>query len=301
MHNIFSDLHNLIEVIFFGDFGLLTLTPRYLFLVLFPIMILVGFASEILTKIPFMKKYFFHFIGLGCTTAALTALDDNPWHKHLVLTLVLIIPCSSQLSLIATFVTLVTLRVFLFYLILAGLFVCTLLFFINKFDSVNKAYASCHNEVTEEAKKTLSIVHIVYSAFWSVISTLPTFCAGSVLISIAMYLGVLDYISEALSPLFSGFLNLPKEAITLLILNVLKRDFGSASLLAISVSGCFSAIDLIVVLIMMTFTVPCFNTSILIIKREGFLFFAKVFMLSLFVSLLAGKTASILLLLTLGS
>ena len=47
MNNITTLLH----VILFGDFGLLTLTPRYLFLVLFPIMVFLGVFGQILPKI----------------------------------------------------------------------------------------------------------------------------------------------------------------------------------------------------------------------------------------------------------
>ena len=77
-----NNIAHLLSWIFFGDFGLLTVTPRYLFLVLFPIMVFLGLLGQVLARVPFLAKshplinqFFYTLLGLGCTTAALTALD----------------------------------------------------------------------------------------------------------------------------------------------------------------------------------------------------------------------------------
>ena len=114
------------HVILFGDFGLLTLTPRYLFLVLFSYYgILRSFLDKYYLKFHFTKNessdqsVFYGFIGLGCTTVALASLDyvkSPPMRTRMIWLLILVIPCSSQLAIIATFAAMVTLRVFLVYL-----------------------------------------------------------------------------------------------------------------------------------------------------------------------------------------
>lgn len=71
----------LLTFILFGDFGLLTAVPRYLFLVLFPVMVLVDIFGQVFARLPilgrpspFANQCFYCVIGLGCTTAALASL-----------------------------------------------------------------------------------------------------------------------------------------------------------------------------------------------------------------------------------
>ena len=119
------NLPSLLDCIFFGEFGLFTLTPRYLFLVLFPVMVLLGIFGQILPKIPFLREtspainqLFYGVIGLGCTTcalAALTPLTDSKSRSRMALILILLVPCSAQLTLLAAFASMVTLRVFLVF------------------------------------------------------------------------------------------------------------------------------------------------------------------------------------------
>ena len=75
MNNITTLLH----VILFGDFGLLTLTPRYLFLVLFPIMVFLGVFGQILPKIPFLQKTS-PLINQFFTASSVWAAPLWPWH-----------------------------------------------------------------------------------------------------------------------------------------------------------------------------------------------------------------------------
>ena len=143
-----DNISSLFTWIFFGDFGLLTMTPRYLFLVLFPIMIFLGIFGQILPHIPFLRKtgpftnqFFYGFVGLGCTTAALASLDyirDRSMRSRMVWILVLLIPCSSQLAIIASFAALVTLRVFLVYLFFFIFFSAVLYSLISRFYPLNE-------------------------------------------------------------------------------------------------------------------------------------------------------------------
>ena len=288
------------HTILFGSFGLLTLTPRYLFLVLFPIMVFLGIFGQILQKIPFLQKtsplvnqFFYGFVGLGCTTAALASLDyiKNPsMRTRLIWLLILVVPCSSQLAIIATFAAMVTLRVFFVYLLFYIAFMAAIYFLISRIYPLNKGLVKI-----SAGAASFNLPHIVKEAFLSVAETALPFCAGSIVISTAAYFGILDFISEAFGPLMEDFLHLPKEAAALLVLNILKRDFGSATLLSFTGKGAFDAVQLVVILMMMTFSVPCFNSGILLVKQQKLPKACLIWLGSLLISILIGKIVSMIL------
>ena len=296
MNNITTLFHGIL----FGDFGLLTLTPRYLFLVLFPIMVLLGIFGQILPKIPFLQKtsplinqFFYSFIGLGCTTVALASLDyvkNPPMRTRMIWLLILVVPCSSQLAIIATFAAMVTLRVFLLYLFFCFIFMAVIYFVISKVYPLNQGLVKISSD-----SSSFNLFRIVKEAFLSVADTALPFCAGSIIISIAAYYGILDFIADAFGPFMESFLHLPKESASLFVLNILKRDFGSASLLSFAGKGAFDAVQLIVMMMIMTFSVPCFNSSILLVKQQKLPKACLIWLGSLIISLLFGKIVSMIL------
>lgn len=288
------NLLSLLDCIFFGEFGLFTLTPRYLLLVLFPVMIFLGILGQILPKIPFLKttsplinQLFYGFIGLGCTTcalAALTPLTDSKSRSRMALILILLVPCSAQLTLLAAFASMVTLRVFLvfflFFVLFAGVLYLGLGMLFPLTDTMVKP---------ESANGNFSILQILKEAFRSVSDTAPAFCAGSVIISILLYFGTLDALSSLCAPILENVFHLPSEAASLLLLNILKRDFGAASLLSLAGSGIFSAAQLLSCVVMMTFSVPCFNSAVLLVKQQRLPGAICIWLGSLMISLLTGK------------
>lgn len=373
---------DLIHFVLFGDFGLLTMTPRYLFLVLFPIMTLVGLIKELLSRLPISDDVFTLMTGLGCTTAALAglgssggecgkcrnailsdevhgecgkcrnpgmnrefpdgcgkpkpggkALGENPGHAAkslrarrsiLIWTLVLIIPCSSQIALIATFASMVTTRVFLSYVTLCLVFITVIFAGVLILSSIatssslddRKASSEAHNPLKRamspasyicffekygksgaetDKKITQRLFGVVKESFLGVMDSAFSFCIGSIIISIAMYYGIVEMLCYQLQPVVETYMGLPPETVTLLLFNVLKRDFGSATLMMVGGSGAFDAVQLMSLLIMMTFTVPCFNSTVLLFKEEGPCRATFVWMTSLFISLLLGKLTMILL------
>lgn len=296
-----SNLTDLLSWILFGDFGLLTVTPRYLFCVLFPIMVFLGILGQVLSRIPFLTRshplisqFFYTLLGLGCTTAALTALDavEKPsMRRRMIWILVLLVPCSSQIALMATFACLVTLRVFAAYLLFASLFTAALYYLISRIYPLDDGLVRLHQETA-----SFSLVSVIREAFLSVTGTLIPFSVGSVLISLAMYFGLLDLICDASGPLLDRFLHLPPQAASLMVLGVLKRDFSSASLLSLAGSGAFDAVQLVVLLVMLTFSVPCFNSTVLLFKQQKLPMAVFIWLGSLSLSLFLGWLVSRVLL-----
>ncbi len=284
------NLPSLLDCIFFGEFGLFTLTPRYLFLVLFPVMVLLGIFGQILPKIPFLKEtspavnqLFYGVIGLGCTTCALAALSpltDSKSRSRMALILVLLIPCSAQLTLLATF----TCRVFLVFLLFSMLFCAVLYLALGLFLPLTDAMVKPENTASQ-----FSLMQVIRDAFQGVCDTAIPFCIGSIIIGILLYFGVLDWLSSFCAPILSDGFHLPPEAASLLLLNVLKRDFGAASLLSFAGSGTFTAAQLLTCVVMMTFSVPCFNSAVLLVKQQKLPEAICIWLGSLLISLLLGK------------
>lgn len=288
------NLPSLLDCIFFGEFGLFTLTPRYLFLVLFPVMVLLGIFGQILPKIPFLKEtspainqLFYGVIGLGCTTCALVALSpltDSKSRSRMALILVLLIPCSAQLTLLATFASMVTCRVFLVFLLFSMLFCAVLYLALGLFLPLTDAMVKPENTASQ-----FSLMQVIRDAFQGVCDTAIPFCIGSIIIGILLYFGVLDWLSALCAPILSDGFHLPPEAASLLLLNVLKRDFGAASLLSFAGSGTFTAAQLLTCVVMMTFSVPCFNSAVLLVKQQKLPEAICIWLGSLLISLLLGK------------
>ncbi len=293
-----NNLLSLFRYILFGDFGLFTLTPRYLFLILFPILVLLGFLSRLLPVLPFIRQspglnqLFYAITGLGCTTVALASLDSlerQDEKRRMTMILILLIPCSAQLTMTAAFAAMVTLRVFLVFLLLFFVFFALIYGAVCRFCPLNGRPCSTVSEQTSFRLRT-ALVSSVKESFRSVCETAPAFCAGTVFISTAAFFGLFRQIISLLGPVTKTFLGLPEEAAELLVLNLLKRDFGAASLLTFAEQGVFDGAQLITVVLMMLFSAPCFNSAILLIKQERLPYACLIWLGSLLLSLLIGKT-----------
>lgn len=292
------NLSSLLDCIFFGEFGLLTLTPRYLFLVLFPVMVFLGIFGQILPKIPFLKEtspavnqLFYGVIGLGCTTCALAALSpltESKSRSRMALILILLVPCSAQLTLLASFASMVTCRVFLVFLLFSVLFCAVLYLVLGFFLPLTDAMVKPESAAPQVSLIQV-LIQIIKDAFQGVCDTAIPFCIGSIIIGILLYFGVLDSLSALCAPILSDGFHLPPEAASLLLLNVLKRDFGAASLLSFAGSGTFTAAQLLTCVVMMTFSVPCFNSAVLLVKQQKLPGAICIWLGSLLISLLLGK------------
>ena len=266
-----KSLFSLLDYILFGEFGLLTMTPRYLFCVLLPVMVFLGFFSALLERIPHLqnsrRSFFYGLAGLGCTTAALAASSSisNKGQRHrMVWILVLLIPCSSQITMIASFASMVTFRVFAAYLLFTGAAIAALFWLLNKVYPLTPLMA----DGSTSAAGPVHPFRICREAFLSVTSTIPSFCLGSTIISILTYLGFMESLSSIFAPLLNELLHLPQAAMHLFIVNLFKRDLGAASLLSFVEAGAFDGVQIVVIMVMLTFCVPCFNSTIVLFKQE---------------------------------
>ncbi len=163
-------------------------------------------------------------------------------------------------------------------------------FLISRIYPLNEGLVKISNDTS-----SFNLFRIVKEAFLSVAETALPFLRRQRHHQHSRPFRYSDFISEAFGPFMESFLHLPKESASLFVLNILKRDFGSATLLSLAGKGTFDAVQLIVMLMIMTFSVPCFNSSILLVKQQKLPKACMIWLGSLIISILIGKIVSMIL------
>lgn len=315
------DAMALVQYILFGEFGLLTTVPTFLFKILFPIItsfyllqafllesnfldLLSSHLNKPLSKIGLSSNSILSFLlGFGCVTVALGALQMTKLSRRerriAEALLCITVPCSAQLVIN----TILVFKVSIHYLLAYILIIFSLSLIIGWF--MNLLYMP--NARTP--KKTTKHVHLKFPNTFILIKnsfilgikflreTAVPFAVGNVIISTLSFFGVLKILCDITAPLFCNFLHLPKEAATIFILSVIKKDLGAASLLAIFENGTFTSAQIFTCIVMLTLFVPCLASMIVVFKYERLRFSAAIWLSTLTFSILVGKVLSVLLML----
>ncbi len=92
---------------------------------------------------------------------------------------------------------------------------------------------------------------------------LPLFFLGSLIISLLLVTGALAAMQEALHPLVVGWLGLPEEGATALIMGFVRRDFGAAGFFHMALTPLQAVVGMVVI----TLFIPCI-ASIFVINKE---------------------------------
>lgn len=282
-----------------GEFGLLTLTPIFLFTTLLPAVTAFGLISQILEKTGFASPLLLSFImGFGCTSAALSTINDQDNKLRFAASVILcqIVPCSAQVAVIVPLLFYLDL-LYVFFYFASLLVILTVLYKILILVCIGKPLVLVH----PPQKQVFPKVRILFmDAFVQGLKFIKDaffpFVIGSIVVSCLSWFGFFTWLCRVCSPFTYGFLRLPQEATSLFILSILKRDLGAAGLLSIIREGSFSMAELTVTLLILTLFAPCFASTVILIKKEGLLIALLIWILTLSVAFAAGKIASIILL-----
>jgi ferrous iron transport protein B len=95
----------------------------------------------------------------------------------------------------------------------------------------------------------------------------PMFLLGSVLVSILNFTESFPRISAFFAPLTESFLQLPGVVTNVLLMGIIRRDFGAAGLSNLVNSGQLTPAQTVVALVVMTLFVPCI-ASIMVLFKE---------------------------------
>ena len=283
-----SDFHfsNPIAKLFFGEFGVVTMTVTYLLFLLLPLVIGFYFVmamledSGYLPRLATMLDRSFNKIGLngravipimlgfGCITMAniTTRLLGSEREKSIVTAILqFVIPCSAQLAVIAALLSGAGFGPMILYVSVIFTVLIALSTILNKMlpgessplliDLPMIGFPRMRNVL----KKTFfrSFGFMKEAGFW--------FFIGALAVGLMDISGILQVWQNLLAPFTTTWLKLPKEAANAFVMGMVRRDFGAAGLFHMSLT----IMQKTVAIITITLFVPCIAAFVVMLKERG--------------------------------
>jgi ferrous iron transport protein B len=270
--------------ILIGEFGLFTMVPIYVIGLLLPLVVgfyfmlsiledsgylprIAALSDRMMTSVGLNGRAVIPIIlGFGCITAAtMTTRLLGSRRERIIATALLgiTIPCSAQLGVIVGLLAPLGIFYSIVYIVMLFLVFGIIGAVLNRIlperstdlliDIPPLRIPSIYNVL----KKT----YLKSKAF--LLEAAPLFAFGALLISILKYTKMLSVIENLVEPLIVNWLKLPREAATVFIMGIIRRDFGAAGLTSMSIN----ANQMLTALITVTLFVPCV-ASILVIFKE---------------------------------
>lgn len=273
-------------VLFFGEFGAITMTLTYLLFLLLPLVLGFYLALSVLEDSGYLPRLatlvdrLLRFIGLngraviplilgfGCVTMATitTRLLGTQREKTIATTILqLAIPCSAQLGVIAALLatagvtaTLIYTGVIFGFLILIGT-------------------AMNHSMPGETSPLLIDLPRMrlpqldnvvrktMFKTWFFMKEASPWFFVGALTVGVLQVTGALVWIMDALEPLVVQWLQLPREAATAFVMGLVRRDFGAAGLYHLGLSP----YQTVAALVTITLFVPCVASLMVMLKERG--------------------------------
>lgn len=283
---LFIPEYSILGAYLIGEFGILTMTVTYVFGLLLPLVLGFYFIMSIMEDSGYLPRLatlidrIMNMVGLngravipmilgfGCVTMATisTRLMGSERERTIAVALLgLAIPCSAQLGVIAgllagigakyivvyILVMLLTLGVVgkALHMILPGKPTDLLI------DLPPIRLPRLDNVLTKMMTKSVAFIK----------EAAPIFALGAAIVTTLEVTNVLVIIQDALAPLTTGILKLPKETANVFIMGLIRRDFGAAGLANMMLEPA----QMIVALITITLFVPCIASVIVMFKERG--------------------------------
>lgn len=277
---------NPIVQLFFGEFGVITMTVTYLLFLLLPLVIGFYFImalledSGYLPRLATMLDRAFNKIGLngravipimlgfGCITMAniTTRLLGTEREKSIVTAILqFVIPCSAQLAVIAALLSGAGLGPIILYISVIGSVLIILSTVLNKMlpgessplliDLPMIRIPKMNNIFKKTFFRTWGFMK--EAGFW--------FFVGALAVGLMEITGLLVIWQNLLAPLTTVWLKLPKEAANAFVMGMVRRDFGAAGLFHMSLS----VMQKTVAIITITIFVPCIASFVVMLKERG--------------------------------
>jgi len=269
-----------------GEFGILTMTVTYVVGLLLPLVVAFYFflslfedsgylpriatlVDRVLTNIGLNGRAIIPMIlGFGCVTMAVITtrlLGSERERRIAIFLLSLVIPCSAQLGVIAGLLAgvgpayaAIYLLVVVSILVIAGTLLNT--FIPGESTALLIDLPALRwPRLGNVLKKTLT------KSYHFIREATPLFALGAVIINLLQLSGVLEWLQNLLAPVTVGWLGLPREAATVFIMGVIRRDFGAAGLSAMALTPFQTLVGLVTI----TLFVPCIASIMILFKERS--------------------------------
>ncbi len=271
-----------------GQYGILTMTPAYLFGLLLPLVTGFYFLQHVLDEsclFPRIAKFLnkpFHLLGLngnaivpfvlgfGCVTIALVSTSILGSRRERLIASALLciaVPCSAQVAIIVSFAFLLNFKYFLFYLLVIGCVFILLGTLLNlllpgalqpvALPTPPLRFPDLKKIIKNTAKEAVSFLR----------DTVPTFIIGGMAVSILDYYNGFMKLREWCAPITVEFLRIPENASNLFVMSIIKRDLGAAGFYSMVTNGSFTQKEILITLTVLTLFVPCFASQMILFKQ----------------------------------
>lgn len=273
-----------------GEFGVLTMAPIYLIGLLLPLVVgfyfilsimedsgylprIAALVDRVLVKLGLNGRAVIPMIlGFGCVTmATITTRILGSKRERFIATMLLglAIPCSAQLGVIVGLIAPLGFKAFMIYT------VTVFAVFVIVGTLLNKLLPGESTDLLIDLpplripslKNVLMKTYIKSKMF--ILEAGPLFVLGAVIITVMQSTGMLDWIINAVAPITTGFLKLPKETASTFIMGIIRRDFGAAGLNDLASQGLLNPLQVVISLVVITLFVPCIAAIMVIFKERS--------------------------------
>ncbi|HPO57099.1 MAG TPA: ferrous iron transporter B [Ignavibacteriaceae bacterium] len=305
--------HNPFVRLFFGEFGVITMTITYLLFLLLPLVISFYIAmamledSGYLPRLATMLDRTLNRIGLngravipillgfGCVTMAtittrLLTTDKEKSIANAILQFT--IPCSAQLAVISVLLSGAGFKPLFIYVAVIFTVMISISTFMNKVLKGAATPLLIDLPIMRMPKLDNLFKKTFFRTYGFMKEAYVWFFAGALLIGVLEITGLLFVFQDLLAPVTTAWLKLPKEAANAFVMGMVRRDFGAAGLFAIELT----TMQITVAIITITLFVPCIASFMVMLKergiKEGLIVWFSAWILAFFVG---GLTAQIII------
>jgi ferrous iron transport protein B len=283
-----SDFHfsNPLAKLFFGEFGVITMTTTYLLFLLLPLVIGFYFVMALLEDSGYLPRLATMLdrtlnriglngravipimLGFGCITMAniTTRMLGTEREKSIVTAILqFVIPCSAQLAVITILLSSAGAGPLLIFISVIGTVLIVLSTTLNKMLPGESSPLLIDLPIMRLPRMENVFKKTFYRSWGFMKEAGFWFFIGALGIGLMELTGLLQVWQNALAPLTTSWLKLPKEAANAFVMGMVRRDFGAAGLFDIKLS----VMQITVAIITITLFVPCIASFVVMLKERG--------------------------------
>lgn len=300
-----GNLPNIITNILIGEYGIFVVGISWIFDLIFPfvLMFYIVFTfledTGILPRISVLYDNVMKKIGLqggslisllmgyGCAVPAIISTRNATTKKErfIVTTMICIsIPCISQISTLIIFLS--NISIFMIIPVLLTSFIILFLvgYFFKKILKwkIDPIVIEIPNLLIPNIKSYFKKVYIKIKNF--ILDAQVPLIIALIILSLLMETGIYEYITMILSPIVVMLLGLPKEAASLLLLGVIRKEISLLPLLSFELT----TIQIIVASIVSILYLPCISVLGIITKEYNYKYAFLIFIITFFIAILTG-------------
>lgn len=273
-----------------GEYGLWTMGVTYALALLLPIVLTFFIAfgiledSGYLPRVAVLSNRLFSTIGLngqavlpmvlglGCVTMATmtTRILNRPRDRILVtLLLALAIPCSAQLGVVLGMLAAISFSAALIWVGVIFLVLMLVGWLASKVLPGERTPLIVELPPLRMPVFTNVIFKTLARLEWYIKEAVPLFLLGTIILFVLDTVHLLPALIETLKPVVTGWLGLPAEAASALLMGFLRRDFAATGFFVMQSQGHLSDLQALVSITTITLFIPCIASVFMMVKERG--------------------------------